>query len=161
MRFAHSGRKSPVTFTLGITFNMDTSTHRTRSVMASAVGLVLLVALVTLAAAVFESGRGFWFAAIAGYLFTIPFAIAAWHGNLWKNGEGPRTPAQWLQFFAMSAALSAVFVLIDKLVVHPGLSLIFTFGALSMAFIALPGAARAWLLEALSAGKPEQGGGDA
>jgi hypothetical protein len=46
--------------------------------------------------------------------------------------------------------LSAVFVAIDVLLVHPGLGALFTLGALAMAFIALPGAARAWVLEFLA-----------
>lgn len=60
---------------------------------------------------------------------------------------------EWLQFFVGSAALSGVFVAMDIVVVHPGLSLVFTIAALSMAFIALPSAARAWLIDFMSAGK--------
>lgn len=131
---------------------MSSSPHRPH-VIASVFGIVLLVALVTLAASLFTSGKDFWFCTIAGYLFTVPFALAAWHGTLWKTDEGPRSPVEWLQFFIVSAVLSGLFVLIDVLVVHPGISLVFTFGALSMAFIALPGAARAWMVDFMSARK--------
>jgi hypothetical protein len=120
-------------------------------VIASVFGVTLLVALVTVVAAIFDSGKGFWFLAIAGYLFTVPFAIPAWHGNFFGKEDGPRTPTEWLQFFAGSAVLSGVFVAIDVAIKHPGFSLVFTLGALVMTFIALPGAARAWLLEFLSA----------
>jgi hypothetical protein len=119
-------------------------------VIASIFGILLLLALVTLGAAIFTSGRDLWFCAIFGSLFTVPLALTEWHGTLGGKDRGPLSPAEWLCVFAVSAVLSALFVVIDIVVVHPGFSLIFTFGALAMAFIALPSAARAWLLEFLS-----------
>lgn len=135
---------------LDITLSTPVSTQRSH-VIASVFGVVFVVALVTSAAALFASGKDFWFCAIAGCLFTVPCALSAWHGTLWKKDEGPRSPIEWLQFFIGSAVLSGVFVLIDVLVVHPSFSLILTLGALSMAFIALPGAARAWMIDFMSA----------
>ena len=128
-----------------------TSTIELRRVIASAFGVALLVALVTGAAAFFEHGNNFRVVAIAGCLFTVPLAIAAWHGDFFGKDDGPRTPLAWLLFFALSAVLSGIFVAIDIGVKHPGISLVFTIGALAMTFIALPSAARAWMLELLSA----------
>jgi hypothetical protein len=135
---------------------MATPSQRSR-VIASIFGIVLLLALVTLGAAIFTSGGAFWFYAILGSLFTVPFALAMWHGTQGGKDKGPLSTAEWLIFFVMSAALSGLFVLIDVILVHPGISLVFTFGALAMAFIALPGAARAWLLEFLSTREQSEG----
>jgi hypothetical protein len=129
-------------------------------VIASIFGIILLLALVTLGAAIFMSGQDFWVCAMAGYLFTVPFALVMWHGKLEGKDGGLRSASEWLAFFVMSVALSGLFILIDVIVVHPGFSLVFTIGALAMAFIALPGAARAWLLECLSA-REQRGGSDA
>lgn len=126
--------------------------------LASVFGVALLVALVTGAAAIFEHGNDFWVVAIAGYLVTVPLAVAAWHGDFFGKDDGPRTPLEWLLFFAISAVLSGIFVAIDIAVKHPGISLAFTIGALAMMFIALPSAARAWMLEWLSAQDGKEGG---
>jgi hypothetical protein len=126
-------------------------------VIASIFGIILLLALVTLGAAIFMSGRDFWFCAIAGYLFTVPFALLMWHGTLEGKDAGPRSTSEWLVFFVMSVALSGLFILIDVILVNPGIGLVFTIGALAMAFIALPGAARAWLLEFLSTREQSEG----
>lgn len=121
-------------------------------IIGSVFGVALLVALVASAAAIFAtSSRDFWVFVIAGLLFTVPCALAAWHGSLLKEDERPQSLSDWLQFFVASAMVSVLFVLIDVLIVHPGISLIFTIGSLSMTFIALPGAARAWVIDALSA----------
>ncbi|MBH9577251.1 hypothetical protein [Inhella proteolytica] len=113
--------------------------------------MALLLALVSACAAIFFSGKDFWLVAIGGSMLTAPMAISAWHGDLFGKHGGPQTAGEWLLYFAMSSVLSAVFVAIDLAVVHPGLSLVFTLGALAMTFVALPGAARAWLLESLAA----------
>ncbi|CAN7627077.1 hypothetical protein [Polaromonas sp. LjRoot131] len=129
--------------------------------IASIFGIILLLALVTLGAAIFRSGGDFWFCAIAGYLFTVPFALWMWHGTQEGKDAGPLSTAEWLGFFVMSVALSGFFILIDVIVVDPGFSLVFTIGVLVMAFIALPGAARAWLLEFLSTREQSSGESDA
>lgn len=128
-----------------------TSTIELRRVIASAFGVALLVALVTGAAAFFEHGNNFWVVAIAGCLFTVPLAIAAWHSDFFGKDDGPRTPLEWLLVFAISFVLSGVFVAIDLAVKHPGISVLFTIGSLGITFIALPSAARAWMLKLLSA----------
>jgi hypothetical protein len=110
--------------------------------------------MVSVAAFLFSSDRHFWITAIAGYLFTVPFAISAWSGSLWKRNaaDTPSPPSwqDWVGMFFVGLVISAFFVAIDVAVVHPGFSLIFTIGAVAMTFIALPGAVRAWVLELLS-----------
>lgn len=122
--------------------------------MASAISLIVLVSMVSVAAAIFASGRNFWFLAIAGNLFAAPTAIAAWNGALWKDAKNethaPTTWRDWIGIFLIATVVSSVFVAIDFAVVHPGLSLVFTIGALALAFVALPSALRAWVLEQLS-----------
>lgn len=145
--------------TSGIAVDPAGSSRRQR-LIATTIGLLLLIALVTLGAALVTSGRDFWSWAIAGYLFTVPFALGIWHEALPKDSQGPQSPADWLASFVLSAVLSGIFIAIDVAIVHPGLSLIFTLGALSMAFISLPSAARAWFLERRSANR-KNGGRDA
>jgi len=122
--------------------------------VASAIGLVVLVGMVSVAAILFSPGQHFWVTAIAGYLFTIPLAIAAWNGVLWKRNtnevHAPTSWQDWVVMFFVSVVISALFVAIDVVVAHPGISLIFTIGAIALAFVALPGALRAWVTELLS-----------
>lgn len=132
---------------------------RRSGVIASIFGILLLLALVTLGAAIFTSGRDFWFCTIISYLFTVPFALWMWHGTPEGKDAGPRSSSEWLVFLVMGVALSGLFILIDVILVNPGIGLAFTIGALAMTCIALPGAARAWLLECLSA-REQRGGSD-
>ena len=131
----------------------DPLKSRTINVVASAIGLVVLVGMVSVAAGIFFTGRNFWFSAIAGNLFAVPTAIATWNGALWRDSQN-ETRAQptwrdWIGIFFVGAAVSGLFVAIDVAVVHPGLSLVFTIGALALSFVALPSALRAWVLEQL------------
>ena len=127
---------------------------RAINAVASAIGLTLLVGMVSIAAFLFSPDRHFWVTAIGGYLFTVPFAIAAWNGVLWKRqaneAQASNSWQEWVGMFFVGLVVSALFVAIDVAVVHPGFSLVFTIGAISLAFIALPSAIRAWLLELLS-----------
>ena len=126
---------------------------RAVNTLASAAGLTMLVGLVSAAACLFSPGQSFWFTAIAGCLLTVPFAMAAWNGSLWKPTDGLATPQpswrDWVGVFFVDLALSGLFVAIDLVVAHPGFSLVFTLGAVGLTFIALPSAVRAWLLERL------------
>jgi len=135
---------------------------RTINVVASAIGLVVLVGMVSVAAAIFSTDQHFWVSVIAGNLFAIPTAIAAWNGALWKDSnnetQAPPTWRNWLGVFFVAAVVSGLFVAIDVAIVHPGLSLVLTAGALALSFVALPSALRAWALEQLSR---RQGGRDA
>ena len=122
--------------------------------IASGVGLVLLVGIVTLAAHLFSPGQHFWVTAIAGYLFTVPLAIAAWNGALSKHDksetQGTTTWQDWIGLFFVGLVFSAVFVAIDLGVAHPGISIVFTIVAVSLSLVALPSAIRAWVLQLLS-----------
>jgi hypothetical protein len=118
--------------------------------IASAIALVALVGSVTFAAAIFSSGRDFLIAATAGNLVCTLTALAAWSGALWGGVELTMTCRAWIEFFFATAIISAVCVVIDIAIVHPGISLVFTSGALALSFIALPSALRAWLLDRLS-----------
>lgn len=135
---------------------------KTINVVASAIGLVVLVGMVSVAAAILSTDQHFWVSVVAGNLFAIPTAIAAWNGALWKDSKDeaqvPPTWRNWLGIFVASAVVSGLFVAIDVAVVHPGFSLVFTVGALALSFVALPSALRAWVLEQLSR---RQGGRDA
>lgn len=88
-------------------------------------------------------------AAIFGNLVALPTALAAWSGALWKGAERPANWREWIGIFFGAVALSAAFVAIDIVLVHPGFSLAFTIGAIAISFVALPSALRAWMLERL------------
>jgi hypothetical protein len=118
--------------------------------LASAIGVIFQAALVILTAATFTSGKNFLFCTIAGLLFTVSFALAVWHGKFWNGSKSPRSAFEWLLVFALSLAITSIFILIDVLVIHPGLSLLLTLGAMSVTFIALPSAVRAWMIVFLS-----------
>ncbi len=83
-------------------------------------------------------------------MFTVSFALAVWHGKFWIGNKSPRSAFEWLLVFALSLAITSIFILIDVLVIHPGLSLLLTLGAMSVTFIALPSAVRAWMIVFLS-----------
>lgn len=121
-----------------------------RQFAASSTGLVLIVALVTGLAYLFMSDDKPEVVAILGNMFAIPMAIAAWTGVLWKSKEsaaaGPRTPRDWLIVFLCSSVFAVIFIAIDLVIVHPGLTAAFTIGACSISVIALPSAVRAWIL---------------
>jgi hypothetical protein len=126
--------------------------EKTINALASAIGLALLVGLVSGAAYLYSPGRHFWVTAIAGNLFTVPFAIAIWKGMIWKDraGDAPITWQHWISVFFGGLLLSVVCIAIDVAIVHPGFSLLFTIGAISLTFIALPSALRQWVRERLS-----------
>ncbi len=101
--------------------------------------------------------------AIYTNLVAIVFAYAAWSGILWQKSKSnlwrPVSWVEWLGVFAGSLVVTLAFLLIDcggslpifhpKFVCdgHPGLSAIFTIGAIFMTVIAVPSAIRAWILE--------------
>lgn len=128
--------------------------------VASAAGLLLLLVIVSLAVWLFAPGENFWSMAIAGNLFVIPVVAAAWSGALFRQrgaaaGE-PKTWVDWIALFALCLGISAVFVVIDLAVAHPGISLVFTIGAVAMTLVALPGALRAWFLEVLKTSRARE-----
>ena len=127
---------------------------RTINALASAIGIIALVAIVSVAVAFFSEPQQFWLSAIAANLFAVPTAIAAWNEGLWKksksDAQAPTTWGEWIGVFLIASLVSAVFVAIDTTVDNPGLSLVFTIGALAISFVALPGALRAWIVEQLS-----------
>lgn len=122
------------------------------NVIASAIGLVLLISMVSLAAFLYTRGEHFWIIAIAGYLLTVPFAIRAWNCYLIKDKDFKLLSSwkEWVGLFLISAVMSAIFITIDIIIRYPGLSVIFTMAAVSTSFIALPSAIRAWVLKLLS-----------
>ncbi len=122
--------------------------------LASATALLLLLALVAVAAWVVAPIDRFWSTAVIGSLLTVPVALAAWGARL--NGRNrlamyePKTWKDWIGVFFVGLAISGAFTLIDLAVGHPGVSLVFTAGAVALTFVALPSAVRAWLLQALT-----------
>lgn len=131
-------------------------------IVASTAGLALLVALIFTAVYFFTPADAFWSYAIAGLLFTVPFALSEWHSGIFtRKAKEPSVPLSWQDWVGMfvgGVILSSLFVAIDLAVVHPGFSLIFTIAALALTFIALPTALRAWLLTQM---KPRGGADDA
>jgi glucose uptake protein GlcU len=112
----------------------------------------MLVTLVSAAAWLFTGGDHYWITAVFGYVFTIPMAVAAWTGRLSKarhRRSQPDTWQDWIGMFVIALLFSVLFVAIDKAVKFPGFSAIFTLIAIAMAFISLPCAFRAWLIEVL------------
>ncbi|WP_457445879.1 hypothetical protein [Roseateles sp. P5_E4] len=124
------------------------------NVLASSVALLMLALIEGLSAAWFlPYDDHFWPLVIAGYAVLGPFAVWMWSGSaLRRSGkpeESPLTWRDWVGFFFLGLVLSVAFVALDNTVNHPGLSLAFTFAAIAMTMIALPGAVRAALLDAL------------
>lgn len=126
------------------------------NVLASSVGLVALVGMVTVAVTLTKPAEHFWLYEFLGCLFTVPMAFAMWSGFVWsrrdKPAAGPSTWRDWLLFFLVALATSAAFLLMDVYVFQgrPGLGAIFTVGAIAMSVVALPSALRSWLLELLA-----------
>ncbi|UUZ48579.1 hypothetical protein LP420_38735 [Massilia sp. B-10] len=106
--------------------------------------------MVSGATAIYLNGHDFLGAAIACNLIAVFTALAAWSGALWKDAQAPATWRGWVGIFFGAGMISGVFVAIDIVLVHPGISLAFTIGALALTFIALPSALRAWIQERLS-----------
>ena len=133
---------------------------KTISGLASAIGLISLVGLVSAASAIFSyahaspQDQSFGVLAIIGNLIAVPTALAAWNGILWKKGKetikGPTTPLEWIVTFFCATFLSIIFVAIDFAIKKPGLSFVFTIGAITLSFVALPSALRVWISEHLS-----------
>jgi hypothetical protein len=144
----------------------------TAQVVASAIGLALVVAIVVLGAYWMSSPEQFMTSAVLCDLVAIPFAIAAWTGVLWKRrsaeAEFAETWSSWIFMFFIGLAVSALFIFMDcaghfpltqQGVVcdgHPGFGVIFTVGAVALTVISLPSAVRAWVLGRLS--KPRNQG---
>ena len=126
----------------------------TINAVASAIGLVALVGMVSLATALYTDGQDFWTCAFLGNLIAVATAFAAWSGALWKDAKNelpfPPTWQDWIGIFFVASTLAGIFVAIDVAVVHPGISLVFTIGALALSFVALPSALRAWISAQLS-----------
>jgi len=124
---------------------------RPAQILASLVGLAMLLALILGATWAFAPAQDFKTISFLILAFAIPFALAAWSGLLFRE-KGSKDPVhiawkEWLAVFAGGAVVSAIFVTIDLLMVHPGIGLVFTIGAIALTAIALPSALRAWLLE--------------
>lgn len=122
---------------------------------ASSIALLLLVGMVTSVVALTQAEEHFWVYEVIGCLITIPLAFAMWTGAIWRNGDKPiKGPSSWKEWILLSlaaAGLSGVFLVIDIYITqgHPGISAIFTVGAIAMCVVAIPSALRAWLLERL------------
>lgn len=129
--------------------------------LASVIGLITLIGMVSVAAAIFDNVqasshdiRTFSVSAMIGNLIAVPAALSAWSGVLWKKvkdeAKDPTTSLEWIVIFFCAAFLSVIFVAIDVEIRHPGFSFAFTFAAITMSFVALPSALRAWIREQLS-----------
>lgn len=132
------------------------------NVIASATALLFLFGLIAVATTILLPGKDFWFVVIAACFLLFPLAIASWNKTFWKSKEdskqqvttkshGPSTWKDWSFLFVYGLITSAIFISIDIAIAHPGISLIFTIGAVLLTVLALPGAVRAWILERLAA----------
>ncbi len=124
------------------------------NVVASGVALLMLALIEGFSAALFlPYDEHFWPLVIAGYFVLVPFAVWMWSGSALrrsgKREESPLTWQDWVGLFFFGFLLSVAFVAFDRAVNHPGLSLAFTFAAIAITMIALPGAVRAALLDEL------------
>ena len=81
--------------------------------------------------------------AIIDNVSAVPAALVAWRGMLWKKAKdaikGPTTPLEWIVTFFCATLLSVIFVAIDFVIRHPGLSFAFTIATITLSFVALPG----------------------
>jgi len=135
--------------------------------IATAAGAALLICLVTFATWLVERGDGFVSTALSTNAIAGLMAVAAWSGVLFRRNGGrsdvqPESWKDWVAIFFGAGLLSALFLFFDcghqlPLVLggvacdgHPGISVVFTVGALGAAAIALPSALRVWLLVSLS-----------
>lgn len=114
----------------------------------------MLVGMVLLAASFLTSGRDFWVATVAGWLFTVPMAISEWKIAPWRRDDGATyAPASWrdgVLYFFCGLVISAIFIAIDVAADPPGFSLMLTVAVVSLTLIAVPSALRAWLMEWLA-----------
>ena len=123
--------------------------------IASGTALLVLLGMVTAAVALSKEEEHFWLYESIGCIFTIPMAIAMWSGTLWKRNHEPGTgPGNWKEWLFLSLVcflISALFLAFDIFVAqgHPGISAVFTLGAVVMTIVSLPSAIRAWLLALL------------
>jgi membrane protease YdiL (CAAX protease family) len=130
-------------------------------VIASSIGIALLVALVTSSVYWLSSGSDYFIVAVMCNLVAIVLAIAGWTGALWKKKDAsfvPNTWGEWLVIFVGGFVFTIIFLSMDcggslpnfrpEFVCNgqPGISVIFTFAAVGMMAIALPSAVRAWIL---------------
>lgn len=147
--------KQYVYLTLGITMRTVLAQRWRRELVAYVAGIATILAVIFGATALFMQGKAYWGVAGAASLFTVPISVTMWRGRLFGNKAGeqstPRSVRGWLQAFLGSAVLSAIFIVIDIIIVHPGLSLGLTIAAVGTAVAALGGAARAWVRRELSA----------
>ncbi len=141
--------------------------NRSAQIIASTVGLLAVIALVTAAVYWLAPQREFVSTAITCNAIAVATALAAWSGLLFK-GEAAERPSRpdrwtdWLALFGLSSLISALFLFIDcgwhlplalggrECDGHPGITLALTIGVVALTAIALPSALRAWLLEHLS-----------
>ena len=140
----------------------------TAQIVASGVGILALVCLVSAAAYLAVPPQDFVSVSVATNALGILVALIAWAGVPWTRRSkdrqiaGPKRWTEWLGMFLVSLPLSAFFLFIDcgwhlpkelggtACDGHPGISVIFTVSAVSLTAIALPSAIRAWLLELMS-----------
>ena len=111
--------------------------------------------MVTAGVAFCRPGQNFVLYEILGCLLTIPMAFAMWTGAIGKirdkQTEVPSNWIEWLKFLLVSTVASAVLLAIDIFICqgHPGISAVFTVGAIVMTIVALPCALRSWILDRL------------
>jgi len=123
------------------------------NVVASGIALLMLALINGLSAACFlPYDKHFWPLVTVAYVMLVPFALWMWSGSAFRRSdkpeESPLTWRDWVGFFFVGLVLSGAFVALDR-AMNPGLSLAFTFTAIAMTMIALPGAVRAALLDVL------------
>lgn len=124
------------------------------NIVASGVALLMIAGIEALTAVCFlPVDEHFWPLVAVGYVVLAAFAVWSWTDPAPRVGgkvaQGPTGWREWVGVFFLGLVLSVAFVAFDKAVQHPGLGLAFTAAAVAMTMIALPGAVRAALLEAL------------
>lgn len=134
--------------------------------IASGIGIVLLLAIVTSTVAWLSNDADYLPSAVIFNSMAIVGAVAVWNGVFVSSGKnkssGLESWTHWLGMFVVGAILSCIFLMIDcgghlpgfhpEFVcnANPGISMAFTLGAIGLTVIALPSAVRAWLLAKLS-----------
>ncbi len=125
------------------------------NLIASGTALLVLLGMVTAVVVLSKEEEHFWLYEAVGCIFTVPMALAMWSGKMRKPSDepvaGPENWKDWLLLSLVGFAISALFLAFDVFVAqgHPGISAVFTVGAVVITVVSLPSAIRAWLLDLL------------
>jgi len=171
---AESGQMQTVAWTIELVSDGKHFTERGRGngnmrkatviqIVAAVIGLAVLCAIVTLGVAFISTDGNYMWSAVYSNLVAFVVTAAMWTGDIWgrpgSKSMRPESWGEWLGTFAGSLVFTLLFLLMDcggRLPIfhpdfvcngHPGISVVFTLGAILTTVVALPSAVRAWVLE--------------